>query len=103
MAGYATGSDVMLQAAKDIDNVNQETNGILTSLSGQLSSLEGAWVGSAATAFHQLMERFNDDARKLSEALQSISEQMQGSAQTYIQQEEEQSQAMSSITSRLGG
>ncbi|KAA2264694.1 WXG100 family type VII secretion target [Solihabitans fulvus] len=100
--GYSTGSQELLDLAKNIHQVDSDTQATLKSLAGKLEPLQSAWGGAAATAFHQLIERFNDDANKLSQALNSIGEQMSGSAATYLQQEEEHSQSMSTITNRLG-
>ena len=100
--GYATGSDELLRLGKQIDDVNSQTQNTLKGLNGKLEILQSAWSGNAATAFHQLLERFNEDTAKLQQALQSISEQITGTAQTYIQQEEEHSSSLSNINSRLG-
>ncbi|GGM51531.1 hypothetical protein GCM10012275_23020 [Longimycelium tulufanense] len=104
MAGsYTTDSATMQQAGNDIANTNQEIQGLLSNLRGQIEPLQSAWKGQAATAFHNLMERWNTDAKKLNDALMAISEMMGASAKSYVQQEEEQSQSMNSILGALGG
>ncbi|PSL54746.1 WXG100 family type VII secretion target [Saccharothrix carnea] len=103
MAGYATGIPELENAAKDIMSTNDGVQGILNNLRNTIDSVSGAWKGEAATAFGRLMERFNDDAAKLQEALVSIAEQITGTTQTYVQQEQEQAQEMSQIMGRLGG
>ena len=54
-------------------------------------------------AFTNLMERFNGDAQKLHQALVEIAEQMSGTAATYLTQDQDQDQVMSSIANRLNG
>ncbi|MFD1152076.1 WXG100 family type VII secretion target [Saccharothrix hoggarensis] len=103
MSGYATGIPELQNAAKDIMSTNEAVQGTLNNLRNTIDSVSGAWKGSAADAFNKLMERFNDDAAKLQEALVSIAEQITGTTQTYVQQEEEQAQEMSQIAGRLGG
>jgi WXG100 family type VII secretion target len=103
MAGYSTGHQELVGAAKDIVSTNGNVQGVLGQLGGTIDGLSGAWQGGAAIAFQKLMERFREDADKLQKALLDIAEQMDGSAATYIQQEEEQAQEMSAITNRLGG
>ncbi|MFI9007253.1 WXG100 family type VII secretion target [Actinosynnema sp. NPDC053489] len=103
MAGYSTGHVELVNAAKDIVSTNQNVQGVLGQLGNTIDGLSSAWAGGAAVAFQKLMERFREDADKLQKALMDIAEQMDGSAATYLQQEEEQAQAMSSITNRLGG
>ncbi|MBW4716007.1 WXG100 family type VII secretion target [Saccharothrix obliqua] len=103
MAGYATGVPALQNAAKDIMDTNGNVQGILNNLRNTIDGLAPAWKGSAADAFTNLMNRFNDDAAKLQEALVGIAEQITGTVQTYVQQEEEQSSEMSTILGRLGG
>ncbi|GGP58314.1 WXG100 family type VII secretion target [Saccharothrix coeruleofusca] len=103
MAGYATGTPQLQQAAKDITNTNANVQGILGQLRSTVDGLAGVWVGTAADSFNKLIERFNEDARKLNEALLAIAGQMDETAVTYIQQEEEQAQEMSKIAGRLAG
>ncbi|MEV8436990.1 WXG100 family type VII secretion target [Actinosynnema sp. NPDC051121] len=103
MAGYETGSQELFDAAKDIVSTNNNVQGVLGQLGNTIDGLSGAWSGGAALAFQKLMERFREDADKLQKALLDIADQMDGSAQTYVQQEEEQAQEMSAITNRLGG
>ncbi|WP_367134895.1 WXG100 family type VII secretion target [Saccharothrix sp. HUAS TT1] len=102
MAGYSTGHPELLNAAKDIVSTNDNVQGVLRQLGSTIDGLSGAWAGGAADAFRKLMERFNQDADKLQKALLDIAEQMDSTAATYMQQEEEQSAEMSNITSRLG-
>ncbi|WP_447004486.1 WXG100 family type VII secretion target [Saccharothrix isguenensis] len=103
MAGYSTGAPELFQAAKDITGTNQNVQGILGQLRNTVDGLSGAWVGSAADAFNKLIMRFDEDAKKLQEALLAIAEQMDSTAVTYVQEEEAQSQEMSQIAGRLGG
>ncbi|ACU40366.1 WXG100 family type VII secretion target [Actinosynnema pretiosum subsp. pretiosum] len=103
MAGYSTGTPELQNAARDITNTNGNVQGILGQLRSTVDSLAPAWVGNAADSFNKLIERFNDDARKLNEALLAIANEMDSTAATYIQQEEEQAQEMSTIANRLGG
>ena len=52
---------------------------------------------SAATAFQNLIDRFDDDARKVQEALRAIAEQIASSADVYARQEEENKSAVSDV------
>ncbi|HEY8372866.1 MAG TPA: WXG100 family type VII secretion target [Pseudonocardiaceae bacterium] len=103
MSGYTTDSATMQQAANDVANINGEIQGQLQTLLNQIAPLESAWKGEASKAFHQLIERWQNDARKLNDALMAISEQLGGASQTYLQQEEEQAAAMNSIAAGLEG
>jgi len=102
MAGLATGSQELLTAGQDIVNTGDQIDGILKSLNGIIDAVAGSWSGNAYDAFQVLNTRFDEDAKKLNQALKEIAEQMTGGANLYIQQQEEQSQAMNSILGRLG-
>jgi WXG100 family type VII secretion target len=102
MAGFSTGAPELLKAAQDMDTANSELGDLLNSLLGKLEPLQGAWSGEASTAFHNLLERYATDARKLNDSLLQISEAVTGTAHTYTQQEQEQASTMSKLTQALG-
>jgi len=102
MTGFGTQTDTMLQASRHVADVNEQVGAQLRTLGSQLTPLESAWRGMAATSFHQLMIRFNENAEKLRTALQGISEQIAGAGTTYATEDETQQQAMSNITNALG-
>jgi len=103
MSGYGITPEEMAKAAVDVDNVNEESRGALSSLRSALEPLMDNWTGGAATAFQTLMTRFDADAKKLGDALQGISEQLKSSNEAYVRQEEEAAQSMSNISNVLGG
>lgn len=103
MSGYGITPEEMAKAAVDVDNVNEESRGVLSSLRSALEPLSDNWTGVAATAFQTLMQRFDTDAAKLADALAGISEQLKASNEAYVRQEEEASQSMSNISNVLGG
>ncbi|MGX7824333.1 WXG100 family type VII secretion target [Actinokineospora sp. 24-640] len=103
MAGYGVSVEEMAKAAVDVDNVNQESQDALKSLYGALNPLRDNWKGQASVAFSTLLQRYQDDSRRLHDALQAISEQLKESNAAYVRQEEESSQSLSNITNVLGG
>lgn len=103
MAGYQTGAAELIQAGKSMNETNQELQANLSQLANEVESIASAWQGQAATAFAQLMEAFQNDAKNLNDSLNKISEAIAGSAQAYQRQEEESAQSVSAITSALGG
>ena len=102
MAGYVASAEVLAALAKQIIEVDTQTQGTLRSVANTVETVRGTWSGAAASAFSNLMERFNADASKLQEALRGIAEQIDSSATTYARQEEEATNLSSQITSRLG-
>lgn len=103
MAGaYTASAEELAALAKQIIEVDSETQGTLRNVSNAVDTVASSWKGGAATAFANLMARFHEDAAKLQEALRGIAEQMSGSAATYIKQEEEATQLSQGISGRLG-
>ncbi|NKE61929.1 WXG100 family type VII secretion target [Lentzea sp. PSKA42] len=87
--------------AKHIANVNDSTQGTLRQVRSSVEGVQSSWQGTAATAFQNLMTRFDEDARKVQEALMSICEQISSSSEVYKQQEAESEQSVSTIANRL--
>ena len=103
MAGqFGAQFEQMQAAANHVAEVNQSIQGQLSGLRNQLAPLAGAWRGEAATAFALLMERWDNDARSLNEALNSIGEQIRGSGTTYVQADEAENQTYTRISQALG-
>jgi WXG100 family type VII secretion target len=101
-SAYGLSFEEMDAAGRHVLDVNQDIQGTLSQLKGQLAPLAGAWRGSASVAFQNLMVRWDDAAQRLNHALQGIGESIQASSATYAAQEEQHSQTMSSITQSLG-
>lgn len=101
MAGsFGTQTDVMQKAAQSVQQTVQDINAEMRSLQGNLEPVASAWKGQAASAFQQLMERFNEDGAKLTQALDAIGEALGANTKNYSAVEEQQ---QSSISAILGG
>lgn len=98
---FNTQTQQMTQAASKVDDVNNQVRSMLSSLSSQVESIIPAWKGSAASAFQGLMQRYQADATKLSQALTDISEQIRTSGQTYATQDQSATDAVRSAGSGL--
>jgi WXG100 family type VII secretion target len=103
MAGFQTGAAELQKAGQQMEDTNQQLMSNLQKLSGECQQIEGSWSGLAATAFQNLMNRFQADAKNLNDSLNQISESIGANATNYAQQEQESQEAMSKITSALGG
>jgi WXG100 family type VII secretion target len=102
MAGaYGTQTDVMQKAAQQVQQVADEINSELRSLEGNLAPVAASWKGAAQQAFNQLMERIMQDAQKLTQALQGISESLDSSTKSYSEAEQNNSSQISQILSGL--
>lgn len=99
---FGTQVEQMQAAAHHVDEVNQSVQGQLSALHNQLAPLAGAWKGQAALAFQTLMERWNNDARDLNNALSEIGEQIRASGTTYQHADATEHQNYSRIGQALG-
>lgn len=100
MAQFTTGSSEMMQGVRSLQEMNESLQASLRQLQGEVESIGGSWSGAAATAFQNLMMRFNEDASKLNQNLQQMSEAMTGNNQAYQASEEANQSEMSKL---LGG
>jgi WXG100 family type VII secretion target len=94
---YAT----LHKAATDVRSTQSEVEGDLRRLASLAEELGGSWRGQAATGFHGLMTRFNDDAQKLQKALADIADLLDKEANAHQQNDEEQSQMINKFSSVL--
>jgi WXG100 family type VII secretion target len=101
--GFGTTFEEMQAGAQHIDTVNDQINGLLSTLRGNLAPLSGVWRGQASTAFVNLMQRYDSSSARISEALRAIAEQVRGSSATYAAEEETHSSSLSQISSALDG
>ena len=100
--GFGTTTEEMTRAAQHVDAVNESVRAELAGLRAKIEPVVRAqWTGQASLVFANLMQRWDADAQKLNEALQSIGAQLQTTGRTYEEQEQQQAQSMSGIASAL--
>ena len=102
MSGFGTDSATLDALAKRIMDVDEQAQAKLRAVRSAAETVQASWKGSAATAFQNLIARFDEDGRKVSEALREISAQIASSAEVYQRNEDEQESAVSNVSSRLG-
>jgi len=104
MAGSSFGTtfDEMNKAAQAVTQTVQDIQAEQRSLMSALEPVASAWKGQAASAFQQLMARFNDDATKLTQALDAIGQAMSSNTKNYSSVEETNNSSISKLLSGLG-
>ena len=75
----------------------------LSALRGKLSGIGAQWRGAGSSAFQQVMVRWDEDARKITSALNEFEANLRSSDQTYNANDESQSATFSKFAGRLGG
>jgi WXG100 family type VII secretion target len=103
MAGFQTGAAELQKAGQQMEDSNLQLMSNLSRLASDCEQIQGTWSGVAATAFQNLMHRFQDDAKNLNDSLNQISESIGANAANYARQEQESADSVSKISSALGG
>lgn len=89
------GAQMVATARGDLDQQ-------LSSLRGKLSGIGAQWQGQGSGAFQQVMVRWDEDARKITSALNEFEQNLQVSEQTYNAADETQSASFGKLQGRLG-
>jgi WXG100 family type VII secretion target len=101
--GYTTSQAALDKAAGQMLDTNQQLIQAMQKMASELEPLQSAWQGEAATAFQNLIQHFQDDAKTMNNALDVIANNVSANAKQYAQQEADQAQQMSSILNTLNG
>jgi len=91
----------MAKAAQQVLQTSESLQQQMRSLMSNLEPLASAWQGQAASAFQQLMERFNGDSQKLTTALGNIANALDSNAKAYNASEEENRGSIAGILGSL--
>ena len=83
MEQFATEAEVMRAAADRTDDTNADVNREIDRIQDVAQSVRGSWEGRAQQSFDELMLRYNDAQRRLTEALASISGNIRDNAKHY--------------------
>src|SRR5262245_210376 len=101
--GYTGTVQDFTDAQQKVTGVNEDVQATIKQVADTVMGLQGAWAGAAATAFQNLMGRFNDDATKLNQALLAIAEQLGAAGGTYQAQEDAKLDSFGGLSGRLDG
>lgn len=103
MAGEVTKQDQALtRGAQMVASARGDLDSQLGSLRGKLSGIGAQWRGAGSSAFQQVMVRWDEDARKIIQALDEFESNLRASEQTYNANDEAQSSTFGKLSSRLG-
>lgn len=99
---FRTTAEEMRAFSGRIAEVNSSIQQELSRLNSLVSSVTAGWQGQAATAYHQLQERWNEDATKLNRVLDEIKQAIDATTQQYSATEEDQRSSLSNVTAHFG-
>ncbi|MDK6493226.1 MULTISPECIES: WXG100 family type VII secretion target [Corynebacterium] len=80
---FATEAEVMRAAADRTDDTNANVNREIDRIQQVVESTRNYWVGNAQRSFDDLMMRYDDAQKRLSEALTAISANIRDNAKHY--------------------
>jgi WXG100 family type VII secretion target len=80
------------KAGQDVAAAKQDADAKLAEVRAAAGDTQSAWQGTSGTAFQQLMIRWDEESKKLTDALQGISDQL-GSQGVQIEATDEEQQS----------
>lgn len=103
MAGEVTKQEQSLtRGAQMVASAKGDLDQQLSALRGKLSGIGAQWRGAGSSAFQQTMVRWDEDARKITSALNEFEQNLRSSEQTYTASDETQSATFAKLSGRLG-
>ncbi|MFE9428863.1 WXG100 family type VII secretion target [Kitasatospora sp. NPDC006697] len=98
MAGqFTTTAEEMRAFSAKIVEVNSQIQAEIQKLNGLIGEIAGGWQGAAATAYHQLQTKWNDDAAALNKVLDEIRQAIDTTTKQYSQTEDSQRSSISGV------
>lgn len=91
----------MAKAAQQVQQVSESLQQQMRSLMSNLEPLASTWKGAAASAFQELMERFNGDSQKLTTALGNIANALDQNTKNYNASEDANASSIKNILTSL--
>lgn len=97
MSGFKGDVAAFSRIHKQVEEKNADVNGEIGRLRSNIEGSMPGWQGEAATAFRNLMNRFDENARNLNQALSGIGELLQNAGSKYEAQEIQETESMSQL------
>src|SRR5262245_1925362 len=94
--------ETLHKVAQDIRTAESDINGHLGTVRGAAAVLAGAWTGQAATAFTNLIQRWDADAKKLIGAMDTIAGLLDRSADRHELTDQDSMQMLNRVDNSVG-
>jgi WXG100 family type VII secretion target len=75
----------------------------ISSLNGKIDQIGSQWVGQGQVSFERVRAAWNNQVQRLMTALDEFGDNLEGTEKTFNITDEDVTQAMASLNSRLGG
>ena len=100
MADQRAAEGALKQGFAAVESTKADIDSHLKRLEGDLSTIGSSWQGAASVQFTQLMQQWQDNARKINEALQELADNLRG---THQSMEANEADTKSTFSQLLGG
>ena len=101
-ADYGQGQGTLSKAAGMVTDAKADFIKESDVLSGQISDMQGKWVGQGASAFFVLHQTWTEKQRVILKALDEFSQSLQTTEQVNMTNDDEQSAVFARLNGRLG-
>lgn len=103
MAGQISAAEgAILKGADTVSATRDDLKARIAAVESQMAAIGSNWTGPAATAFHTLMARWNDEASKVNNALIQFEDNLRSAQRDYDTADQEQESTFANLASRLG-
>ncbi|MGQ0631839.1 MAG: WXG100 family type VII secretion target [Sporichthyaceae bacterium] len=103
MSGEISKQDQALtRGAQMVAEAKQDLDAQLKALGGKLANIGGQWTGVGATSFNSAMQKWNEQARTIINALDTFEASLKSAENTYTNVDSEQQAAFAKLSGRLG-
>lgn len=100
--GFQGTPEQFTQAEKQVTEVRVTMDKNLSALRDNIESTRAGWSGKAAGAFANVMHRFDEDGRRLNEALQRIASLLEEAGSKYERSEAENDELVQALHKGFG-
>lgn len=103
MAGQISAAEGALRkGAQTVAEAKANLDSRIKTVESDMLAIGSGWQGPAAVSFQALMARWNEEARKVTSALDQFEANLVSSQQDYEAADNEQESTFSSLAARLG-
>ncbi len=99
---YGQGQATLSKAAGMVTDAKADFIKESDTLSGQISDMQGKWVGQGASAFFVLHQTWTEKQRTILKALDDFAQSLQTTEQVNMTNDDEQSAVFARLNGRLG-
>lgn len=99
--GYGYSPEVMAQSAMKIDDAHALIRGHLTTLTGAVDAMMAGWKSRSASAFTAVHTEWDQQTRKLNDALDTMAAALRRTGAQYEAQEESGAETFGGIINNL--